>query len=148
MPMLAIANCIGGWFGYVYAFVLWLAILTTICIASYTIVEWLGTMIKSKFVCAVLTLFLAFVFSRFGFATIVDVFYPIEGIFGGLFIIYSVIFYFKNKSKFLAMELKTVNSQSFAESQNFDVVEGCEEVVAIEVKKQNGGVKRIKKYKK
>ena len=118
MPMLMVANSIGGWFGYIYAFVLWLAIFTTICIASYTIVEWLNTYIKSKFMCAVVTLTLAFIFSRFGFAKIVDIFYPIEGIFGGLFIIYSIIFYFKNKAKFLAVERKNLVANSFAESKN------------------------------
>ena len=45
-----------------------------------------------------LTLGLGFVFSRFGFATIVEIFYPIEGIFGGVFILYSMEYYFKNRN--------------------------------------------------
>ena len=104
MPMLDVANSIGSVFGITYAVVLWLAIFTTICISAYTIVQWLNIYIKNKFLCSVITLTLGFIFSRFGFATIVEIFYPIEGIFGGIFIIYSIVFYFKNKNRFFAKE--------------------------------------------
>ena len=119
MPMLAVANKIGSTFGIIYAIVLWLAIFTTICVAAYSIVQWLNQYIKSKFLCAVVTLTLAFVFSRFGFATIVDFFYPLEGIFGTVFIVYSAIYYFKNKNRFLAKDLMQINLQKSAQSKSY-----------------------------
>ena len=119
MPMLAVANGINKTFGVIYAIVLWLAIFTTICVVAYTIVEWLFQYIKNKFVCSVVTLSLGFVFSRFGFSTIVDIFYPIEGIFGGIFIVYSVAYYFKTKKQFLLKEYSNINAGKTAESVEF-----------------------------
>jgi hypothetical protein len=66
--------------------------------------------------CAVITLTLAFVFSRFGFATIVDIFYPIEGIFGGIFIIYAIVFYFKNKKRFIFKKYSLIKGENTGES--------------------------------
>ena len=117
MPMLAVAKSLGDVFGIMYAIVLWLAIFTTICVASYSIVQWLNIYIKNKFYCAVITLSLAFVFSRFGFSTIVDIFYPLEGIFGAIFIAYSAVYYFKNKNRFLSQELMQINYQKSAQSK-------------------------------
>lgn len=121
MPMLAIANATNGAFGAVYSVVLWLAIFTTICIAAYTLVQWLNNYIKNKFLCCVITLTLGFIFSRFGFSTIVDIFYPLEGIFGGVFIVYSVVFYFKNKKVFFAKEKRELSQRLTAESLSLDV---------------------------
>ena len=121
MPMLAVAKSVGGVFGIIYAVVLWLAIFTTICVAAYSIVQWLNSYIKNKFVCAVTTLTLAFIFSRFGFSTIVDIFYPLEGIFGAIFIGYSVVYYHKNKNRFLAKELLQLNFQKSAQSDDFAI---------------------------
>lgn len=100
MPLISIAFGLGDFWGIFYAFVLWLAIFTTICIASFTLQTWLNNYIKNKFVCAVVVLTLGFLFSRFGFSTIVSVFYPIEGIFGAVFIVLSTLFYFRNKSRY------------------------------------------------
>ena len=119
MPMLAVANGINKTFGVIYAIVLWLAIFTTICVVAYTIVEWLFQYIKNKFVCSVVTLSLGFVFSRFGFSTIVDIFYPVEGIFGGIFIVYSVVYYFKTQKQFLLKEYSNINAGKTAESVEF-----------------------------
>lgn len=139
MPMLAAANAVSGVFGTVYSIVLWLAIFTTICLAAYTIVQWLNNYIKNRFLCAVITLTLAFIFSRFGFATIVDIFYPIEGIFGGVFIIYSVIFYFKNKKRFLANKIMLINSKNTAESLSYPSLNDKEGITKI--------LKSLKKYR-
>lgn len=119
MPMLAVANGTNKTFGMIYAIVLWLAIFTTICVVAYTIVEWLFQYISNKFICSVITLSLGFVFSRFGFSTIVDIFYPIEGIFGGIFIVYSVVYYFKTKKQFLLKEYSKINTGKTAESVEF-----------------------------
>ena len=100
MPMVSLAFNLSYGLGIVYSIVLWLAIFSTICIATYTIQTWLNNFIKSKFVCLVITLTVGFVLSRFGFSTIVDVFYPLEGIFALVIIIYSTVYYFKNKSRY------------------------------------------------
>ena len=118
MPMLSIAFSTGGVAGITYSIILWLAIFTTICIAAYSIVEWLNKFIKNKFLCIVIVLGLSFVFSRFGFSTIVDVFYPIEGIFGGIFIIYSIVYYYKNKRKFELKERLILENLKLAESKS------------------------------
>ena len=119
MPMVSIAFSVNSFFGVTYSIILWLAIFTTICIASYTIVEWLNRFIKSKFLCSAIVLTLGFIFSRFGFSTIVSVFYPIEGIFGGVIILYSIIFYYKNKRKYEAKERAIVSNMQIAESNAF-----------------------------
>ena len=112
MPMLAIANSLGGWLGILYAVMLWLAIFTTLCLAGYTIMAWLNRYIKNKFVCSVITLTLGFIFSRFGFSNIVDIFYPIEGIFGTLLIAYCAVYYFKNKKSYEAKQQMAISAQS------------------------------------
>lgn len=118
MPMINIAYSVGGVAGITYSVILWLAIFTTICIATYSIVEWLNKFIKNKFLCIVIVLTLGFVFSRFGFSTIVDIFYPIEGIFGGIFILYSIIYYFKNKKQYELKERALLENLKFAESKS------------------------------
>jgi len=130
MPMLAVANSISVVFGVIYSFALWLAIFTTICVAAYTIVQWLNQYINSKFICAVITLSLGFIFSRFGFATIVDIFYPIEGIFGGVFIVYTFVFYLKNKNLINLENNKAKNG----------------DLKYIKKTKKNGRVRTTKKY--
>lgn len=112
MPMLAIATGLGGWLGVLYAVMLWLSIFTTLCIAGYTIMAWLNRYIKNKFICSVITLTLGFIFSRFGFSNIVDIFYPIEGIFGALLIVYCAVYYFKNKKSYTIMQQMGVLVQS------------------------------------
>lgn len=125
MPIVSMAFSISGVLGNVYSIVLWLAIFTTICVTAYTIVEWLNKYIKNKFICSVIVLTLGFIFSRFGFSTIVDVFYPIEGVFGAVFIIFSIIYYFKNKSiyekeqKILLNHLESMDNILKKENLNF-----------------------------
>ena len=153
MPMLQVAYGISNFFGVVYAIVLWLAIFTTICIAAYTIVEWLNRFIKNKFLCSVITITLGFIFSRFGFSTIVGVFYPIEGVFGGIFIVYSIVYYFKNRKKYQRyeiMEIAESKVEQSAEILNKDFEKSIQtddkNLKSIEIKKKNGDVKVKKKY--
>ena len=119
MPMISIAYSVGGAVGIIYSIILWLAIFTTICVATYSIVEWLNKFIKNKFLCTVIVLSLGFVFSRFGFSTIVDIFYPIEGIFGGIFIVYSIIYYFKNKHGYEVKERAIIENHKLMQSKAF-----------------------------
>ena len=158
MPMLQIASGLGQGFSVVYSVILWLAIFTTICTCAYTIVEWLNTFLKNKFVCSVIVLTLAFIFSRFGFATIVDIFYPIEGIFGTIFIAYSAIFYFKNKKNFdkisaqndsLSSDDLALLSKKTADASDEVKTEISEQnqVKSLKIEKKNGKVFVTKKYK-
>lgn len=106
MPMLNVAYSINNVFGVVYSIVMSLAIFTTICNAAYTIQMWLNNFIPNKFLCSVITLVVGFAFSRFGFSTIVEVFYPLEGIFAFVLIVCCAIYYFKNQKKFKTQKHK------------------------------------------
>ena len=117
MPMINIASGLGAPIGIIYSIVLWLAIFTTICISAYTIREWLGRAIKNKFMCSVIVLTLGFIFSRFGFANIVRIFYPIEGIFGLFFIIYLVVYYFKNKKAYIAKQNAIIENYNLSQNK-------------------------------
>lgn len=121
MPMINIANGLGTPIGIIYSIVLWFAIFTTICISAYTIVGWLGRAIKNKFMCSVIVLTLGFIFSRFGFANIVKIFYPIEGIFGLFFIIYLVVYYFKNKKVYMAKQNAIIENYNLAQSKTQEI---------------------------
>lgn len=130
MPMLSLATSLGQVFEILYFVILIVAIFTTICTTAYTISKWLNNYISNSFLCGVIVLTMGFVFSRFGFSTIVDIFYPIEGIFGSIFIIISALFYFKNlKNK------KNVNEKT-------PIVDG------VSVSKKNGQIVIKKKYRK
>lgn len=102
MPMLVIAKSMGNLASSVYFVILIVAIFTTICTSAYTIVTWLNTFIANKFLCAVIVMTLGFIFSRFGFANIVDIFYPLEGAIGLIFIIMSIKYYFQNRNNNIA----------------------------------------------
>lgn len=118
MPMLQLAFSLGNVYGILYSIILLLAIFTTIIVTTFAIVSWLENFVKNKFLCCVLTLFVGFVFSRFGFSTIVDIFYPLEGVFGAIFIVYAAIFYFKSKSKEQIVKKSKVNL-SVEQDKNF-----------------------------
>ena len=139
MPMVSIAFSIGNFWGIAYSILLWLAIFTTICIAAYTIVEWLNRFIKSKFLCSVIVLTLGFIFSRFGFSTIVSVFYPIEGVFGAIFIVYAIVYYYKNKRRYQAEQRAVLEKLKQMESSaEFEFSEPLEsELSSIEAENKN-----------
>lgn len=121
MPMINISFGLGSPIGIIYSIMLWLAIFTTICISAYTIREWLGRAIKNKFICSVIVLTLGFIFSRFGFANIVKIFYPIEGIFGLFFIIYLVVYYFKNKKVYIAKQNAIIENYNLFQSKSQEI---------------------------
>ena len=126
MPMVSIAYSISGFLGGLYSVVLWLAIFTTICLAGYSIQMWLNNYIKNKFLCAVITLTLGFVFSRFGFSTIVDFFYPLEGIFAFVMIVCCTAYYFKNKKlyqNYFNTQKQILLADNISSSLNYDINE-------------------------
>jgi uncharacterized membrane protein YkvI len=87
MPLLYIVRDYGA-IGYaVIVTTLAACIFTTLCIALYNIVEWLSSIIPNRIACGVLALMLATVLGTLGFARIVDIFYPIIGAFGILYVL-------------------------------------------------------------
>lgn len=121
MPMVSVAYSISGFLGSIYSIVLWLAIFTTICLAGYSIQMWLNNYIKNNFLCGVITITIGFVFSRFGFSTIVNIFYPLEGIFALVMIIYCTIYYLKNlKTNKINNQLKLQKLQNQKVSASLD----------------------------
>ena len=151
MPLLAIANVLGGEFGIIYSIVLYFAIFTTICLNAYAIVEWLNRFIKNKFVCSVVVLTLGFIFSRFGFSTIVDIFYPIEGIFGLFFIIYTTIYFLKkqHQKKLVISDQNAIVKPDKIELKNITTTnnQSSEEIVSLKVEKFDNNITVTKKYK-
>ena len=125
MPMVSIAFSISSAMGVCYSVLLWLAIFTTLAVLAFTMVEWLNRFIKNKFVCSVIVLTLGFVFSRFGFSTIVDVFYPIDGAFGAIIIVYSIIYYYKNRKqlKSISETLKNSDEKNITEQNQTEANE-------------------------
>ena len=121
MPMINVAFGLGTPIGVIYSIIFLLAIFTTICISAYTIVQWLSRAIKNKFVCSIVVLSLGFIFSRFGFTNIVNIFYPIEGAFGLFFIIYLVVFYFKNRKAFEAKQQAIIDNYNLSQSRAQEV---------------------------
>lgn len=116
MPMVKIAYSVSKVVGVLYSIVLWLAIFTTISVASFSLVEWLNNFIKNRFVCCAIILTIGFIFSRFGFSTIVDIFYPIDGIFGAVIVIYATIYYFKHKQQYCAEQTAVINDLKIDEA--------------------------------
>ena len=140
MPMVSIAFSINQFFGIGYSFVLWIAIFTTICIASYTIMEWLFQFVKNKFLCSVIVLSVGFVFSRFGFSTIVSIFYPIEGVFGAIILLYFTIYVLKNKKT--GQTIYSNNKNNFVKST---VDNKKDDIYSLKIEKQNGQIVVTKK---
>lgn len=124
MPMISIAFKVNNFFGYAYSLVMWLAIFTTICVAGYSIQTWLQNFIKNKFLCACIVLSVGFIFSRFGFSNIVNIFYPLEGVFAFVMILFCAKYYFKSKKTFIINEQKqlyNIMGQKFGTSQSFNI---------------------------
>ena len=94
MPILAMAYSISGLLGYSFSFVLWLSVLTTLISTLYIFINCFN---KNQFLVSAITLTLAFILSFFGFNYIVNMFYPIQGVIGIVFIVFALIFYFKNR---------------------------------------------------
>ncbi|MGN1208100.1 MAG: hypothetical protein ACI4TI_01380 [Christensenellales bacterium] len=105
LPMLSLAFLGGNVLGYLFAFSLWFSILTSMISSLYMLVNTFKT---NKFFSASLILTLSFIFSFFGFSSIVNFVYPLQG-FVGLAFIFKVFVHnkkfacqTKNSSKFLS----------------------------------------------
>jgi len=85
MPLFALA--VGNrWLTNALRVTMMLAIFTSIAILLQTIVDWLQSIIKSRFLSACIVMVSAFLFSLIGFTNIVAWFYPIAGVFGVVYL--------------------------------------------------------------
>jgi uncharacterized membrane protein YkvI len=99
MPMVLIAYKLGDFFGGMYGLIVAFGVFTTLIAASFALDNWLKQYVPEKGVSIALIVTLAFFISRLGFVQIVDIFYPLEGVFGFIFIYGVVAFYYKNRQK-------------------------------------------------
>ena len=99
MPMVLIAYLVGDFWGGVYSMVVLFGIFTTLLASSFALDNWLSQYLTKKGLSISLIIILAFIVSRLGFIQIVDIFYPLEGVFGFIFIAGVVLYYYKNREK-------------------------------------------------
>ena len=99
MPMVRVAYSMGEVIGAVYSLVILFGIFTTVIAASFAVNNWLTQFIKDKLISISIIITLAFLLSRLGFSKIVEIFYPLEGLFGLVFIAGVVAYYYKNRKK-------------------------------------------------
>ena len=83
LPMLSLAFNINNVVGYVFGFILWFSVLTSLISSLYILVN---NFKMNKFLSSAIILTLSFVFSSFGFNSIVNFVYPIQGVIGLIFI--------------------------------------------------------------
>ncbi len=87
IPMLKLAEIVGGIAPALYAFILWASIFTTLISSMYGVVTFTNKYVKNKFFSIAIVGGVAYAFSRFGFSFIVDVIYPIQGVIGVVYIL-------------------------------------------------------------
>lgn len=167
MPIISIAYNISNGFGICYAVVLWFAIFTTICISAFVVETWLNNFIENRFLCSVIVLTTGFIFSRFGFSTIVSVFYPLEGILGFVFIVNASVYYIKNKQKYnyeLSIGKRDIFNNTTVISKNLYInlnkksdiitdnksvnIQNLKRVKSLSIEKKNGKVIRKRTFHK
>lgn len=94
LPMLNIAFNINNVVGYLFGFILWFSILTSLISSLYMLVN--AFKINKYLSCAIF-LTLSFILSFFGFSYIVNFLYPIQGIIGLIFIFKTLTYNYKIK---------------------------------------------------
>jgi uncharacterized membrane protein YkvI len=99
MPMVLIAYKLGSFVGGVYSMIVAIGIFTTLVAASFALDNWTKQFLSKKGASIAIIITLAFLISRLGFVQIVDLFYPLEGLFGFVFILGIVVYYYKNRVK-------------------------------------------------
>ena len=104
MPMVLIAYQLGSFLGGIYSLIVLLGVFTTLISSSFAIDNWFNQFFKQKGVSISIIVFLGFLVSRLGFSNIVSVFYPIEGLFGLIFIVGVILFYYKNRKEIDKLE--------------------------------------------
>jgi len=83
LPLLMLAFNINSLMGYIFAFVLWFSILTSLISSLYLFVN----NFKNKFLISAIILCFAFALSFLGFSSIINYIYPIQGVISLIFIL-------------------------------------------------------------
>lgn len=84
LPMLKIAFNLNNVVGYLFGFVLWFSVLTSLISSLYMLIN---AFKLNKFLSSCIFLTLAFIISFFGFNYIVNLFYPLQGLIGVIYIL-------------------------------------------------------------
>lgn len=93
LPMLNIAFSINSVLGYMFGFILWFSILTSLISSLYMLVN---AFKLNKYLSCAIFLTLSFILSFFGFTVIVNFIYPLQGAIGLFFIFKTILFNFKS----------------------------------------------------
>jgi uncharacterized membrane protein YkvI len=99
MPMVRVAYSMGEVMGAIYSLVILFGIFTTVIAASFAVNNWLNQFVRDRLISISLIITTAFLVSRLGFSKIVEFFYPIEGLFGLVFIGGVIAYYYKNRNE-------------------------------------------------
>lgn len=89
LPMLNLAFKINGVVGYLFGFILWFSILTSLISSLYMLVN---AFKLNKYLSCAIFLTLSFILSFFGFSIIVNFIYPLQGLIGLVFIFKTISF--------------------------------------------------------
>lgn len=96
MPFLLLSFKVGDIFIYYSVIVLWCAIFTSAVASLYTLSWWLNSYIKSPKLSVIVCACAGFIISKMGFSAIVDLFYPLTGIMDIVFVLSSIMLYYKS----------------------------------------------------
>jgi len=102
MPILYLSKEIGKGFSFIYLFVLWSGIFTTLISIVYSMKKKLECTFAFSPIITILFCVVAFCLSFFGFGNIVNIFYPLEGVVGVIycaFVFFIVFVQRKNRQK-------------------------------------------------
>lgn len=90
MPLLEISRVISPIFGWLYTFILWGAIFTTLIANLFSITSILESLVPQRLynMISICIIMLFALFAKFGFSNIISTFYPILGAIGLIFIVY------------------------------------------------------------
>ena len=109
LPMLNIAFNINNVVGYLFGFILWFSVLTSLISSLYMLTN---AFKMNKYLSSSIILTLAFILSNFGFNYIVKFFYPLQGIIGLIFIGKTFIYNKNNKINESLLLNKKTNPQT------------------------------------
>lgn len=99
MPVVEMAKSLGGVYAYLYGAIILTGVFGVLNSTSLLVHSWFKQKIKRNVLSAVIVTAVAYVLSLIGFANIVDFFYPITGIIGGIYVIALTIYYFKTRKE-------------------------------------------------
>lgn len=100
MPIVEIALSLNYWFAYVVLIIVWLGLLTTAFALLFTISNWLKTYFGNPVLMTTISSIIALILSGIGFNSFVKIVYPIMGVFGFLYIFFTIISIKKSKQTF------------------------------------------------